>query len=123
MRKAVYLIVLLTITFAGCKQGNNLMQQLTEIDSIANQKGDSMAYTMLEEIAPENINDEESLAYYWLLRIRTELNLNLKISSIKPLDHSIQYYKNTHNKKKLARVLFYKGLRQLTISLYLTKQS
>ena len=109
MRKAVYLIVLLTITFAGCKQGNNLMQQLTEIDSIANQKGDSMAYTMLEEIAPENINDEESLAYYWLLRIRTELNLNLKISSIKPLDHSIQYYKNTHNKKKLARVLFYKG--------------
>ena len=82
MRKAVYLIVLLTITFAGCKQGNNLMQQLTEIDSIANQKGDSMAYTMLEEIAPENINDEESLAYYWLLRIRTELNLNLKILSM-----------------------------------------
>ncbi len=62
MKKAIYLIVLLTITFAGCKQSNNLMQQLTEIDSIANQKGDSVAYTMLEDIAPENINDLNSAA-------------------------------------------------------------
>lgn len=109
MKKTVFLIVLLTITFTGCKQSNTLMRQLTEIDSIANQKGDSVAYTMLENIAPETINDEESLAYYWLLRIRTELNLNLNISSIKPLEHSIQYYNNTHNMKKLARVLFYMG--------------
>ena len=109
MRKVIYLIILLIIFFAGCKQSSNLMQQLTEIDSIANQKGDSTAYAMLEEIAPETINDEESLAYYWLLRTRTELNMKANITSVKPLDYSIQFYKKTNNKKKLARVLYYKG--------------
>ena len=109
MRKAINLIVLLTITFAGCKQGNNLMQQLTEIDSIANQKGDSMAYAMLEGIASETINDEESLAYFWLLKIRTEIRMHKEITTTTPIDLSINYYQKHNDRSKLARALTYKA--------------
>ena len=109
MRKAIYLIVLLTITFAGCKQGNTLMQQLTEIDSIANQKGDSVAYTMLEGIAPETINDEESLAYYWLLKTRVEIRLSKDIKDTVAIDKSINYYLRHPNDAKLARAYGYKA--------------
>lgn len=109
MKKAVFLIVLLTITLAGCKQSTNLMQQLTEIDSIANQKGDSMAYAMLEGIAPETINDEESLAYYWLLKTRIEIRLSKDIKDTVAINKSINYYLHHPNDAKLARAYGYKA--------------
>lgn len=85
------------------------MQQLTEIDSIANQKGDSMAYAMLEGIAPETINDEESLAYYWLLKTRTEIRLSKDIKDTVAIDKSINYYLRHPNDAKLARAYGYKS--------------
>ena len=94
--------------FFGCQQ-NSLMQQLVEIDSIAFHEGNKKAYEMLNDIVPETIADEESRAYYWLLKIRTELNLSINVLSVEPLDHSINYYKNTHQKGKLARAYYYKG--------------
>ena len=85
MKKSVYLLLLITMFFIGCQQ-NSLMQQLVEIDSTAFQKGDKQALEMLDKIEPEAINDEECLAYYWLLKIRTEIRLQNEIKSVKPLD-------------------------------------
>lgn len=109
MKKTVFIIALLTITLVGCKQSNNLMQQLVTIDSIAFQKGDSMAYAMLEEIAPETINDEESIAYYWLLKTRTEIRLSKDIKDTVAIDKSINYYLRHTNNAKLARAYGYKA--------------
>ena len=108
MKKACYLLFLIAIVFLGCQQ-NSLMQQLVEIDSIAFQKGDEQALEMLEKIEPEVINDEECLAYYWLLRFRTEIRLLKEIKSIEALEIPINYYKKHNNKGKLARVYGYKG--------------
>ena len=108
MKKACYLLFLIAIVFLGCQQ-NSLMQQLVEIDSIAFQKGDEQALEMLEKIEPEAINDEECLAYYWLLRFRTEIRLLKEIKSIEALEIPINYYKKHNNKGKLARVYGYKG--------------
>ena len=92
----------------GCQQ-NSLMHQLIEIDSIAFREGNKKAYEMLNDIEPETIVDEESKAYYWLLKIRTELNMSINILSVEPLNQSINYYKSTHQKGKLARAYYYKG--------------
>ena len=81
MKKSVYLLLLITLFFIGCQQ-NSLMQELVDIDSTAFQKGDKQALEMLDKIAPEAINDEECLAYYWLLRFRTEIRLLKDIKSI-----------------------------------------
>ena len=86
-----------------------MMQQLVEIDSTAFQKGDKQALEMLDNIVPETINDEECLAYYWLLKIRTEIRLQKNIKSVEVLDIPIAYYKKHLDKSKLARVYGYKG--------------
>lgn len=108
MKKSVYLLLLITMFFIGCQQ-NSLMQQLVEIDSTAFQKGDKQALEMLDKIEPEAINDEECLAYYWLLKMRTEIRLQNEIKSVKPLDIPIKYYKKHNNKGKLARAYGYKA--------------
>lgn len=106
--KRTFFLSLITMLFMGCQQ-NSLIQQLVEIDSIAFREGSKKAYEMLNDIVPETIVDEECKAYYWLLKIRTELNMSIDIQSVEPLDQSINYYKHTHQKGKLARAYYYKG--------------
>lgn len=94
--------------FIGCQQ-NSLMHQLVEIDSIAFQKSDKQALVMLDNILPETIYDEECLAYYWLLKIRTEIRLQREIKTTEPLEIPIKYYNKHKNKGKLARAYGYKA--------------
>lgn len=107
MKRVLFILLVLSI-FLGCHEGS-LKQHLVEIDSIAFQYGDEKALSMLNEIAPESINDEESLAYYWLLKIRTEIRLQKEIRSAAPLDITIAYYKKHHDNGKLARAYGYKA--------------
>ena len=107
MRIPIFIIVLLLI-FSGC-QPNNIMQQLTSIDKIAETEGNERALSMLNAISPEAINDEECLAFYWLLKMRTEIRLNKKIQSAQPLEISINFYKTNLNRGKLARAYGYKA--------------
>ena len=85
------------------------MQELVDIDSTAFQKGDKQALEMLNNIEPETIHDEECLAYYWLLKMRTEIRLQNEIKSVEPLDIPIKYYKEHNDKGKLARAYGYKA--------------
>lgn len=105
--KIVYLLFA-TLLLSGCQQ-NSLKQQLVQIDSIANLEGDQKALEALDNIVPEAINEEECLAYYWLLKMRTEIRLQKEINSTEPLDISIKYYSNHHNKDKLAKAYIYKA--------------
>ena len=108
MKKVLFLFVLLYVIMVGCKE-NSLMHQLVEIDSIANRESDKKALFMLEKIIPESIDDEESLAYYWLLKYRTEIRLQHDIKSIESLEIPIKYYNTVHDKGKLARAYGYLG--------------
>lgn len=90
-------------------QHNNTLQQLKNIDSIASHGGDKSAMAMLENIAPMTLDDQECVAYYWLLKYRTQIRLHKKIDSVEPLEQSITYYKKHKNKEKLARTYGYKA--------------
>ena len=104
-----YIILALHISLLSC-QPNRMMRQLAEIDSIASKQGDQQALDMLDKIIPEAIDDEESLAYYWLLKIRAEIHLQKGIKTTAPLDKCISYYKKTHDNERLVRAYGYKAL-------------
>jgi len=101
-------IAFLLILMAGCKQ-NGIMKQLVSIDSTASKEGDLKALSLLEEIVPITIDDEESRAYYLLLKARTEIRLQKNISSAEQLDISILFYKRTKDYGKLIRAYIYKA--------------
>lgn len=107
MKKLSILLVLSIFVLSGCHK-SSLKQQLVEIDSVAENESNGKALTMLDKIEPSLIADEECLAYYWLLKMRTEIRLQRRISSATPLDISIEYYKK-HDKLKLARAYCYKA--------------
>ncbi len=109
MKITTYLITVLFCFIITCCQQDSMIQQLIEIDSIANKEGDYKARKLLNNIVPEAINDDEFLAYYWLLKMRTDIRLQNKIYSVDPLEQSIAYYKKHHNKEKLARAYGYKA--------------
>ena len=90
MKKVLFPFVLLCVIMVGCKE-NSLMNQLVEIDSIANRESDKEALFMLEKIIPESIDNEECLAYYWLLKIRTEIRLGRNIQSTNSIESTIKY--------------------------------
>ena len=109
MKKTLYLYLsILLIAIISCNN-NSVLQQLEVIDNHASQESNEKVMSRLNAIAPETIDDEESLAYYWLLKIRTEIRLRKQIQSTEPLEISIKYYKNHHDKGKLARAYGYKA--------------
>ena len=109
MKKTLYLYLsILLIAIISCNN-NSVLQQLEVIDNHASQESNEKVMSRLNAIAPETIDDEESLAYYWLLKIRTEIRLRKQIQSTEPLEISIKYYKNHLDKGKLARAYGYKA--------------
>jgi len=108
MRKTTFLFLTLWFLALGCNQ-NSLKQKLAEIDSISTQKEDQKALSLLDQIPLETIEDDECLAYYWSLRIKTEIRLGKKIQSVEPANICIQYYKKNNDIDKLARAYFDKA--------------
>ncbi len=107
MKKSLYLSILL-IAITSCNN-NSILQQLEDIDNHADHVSNEKVMSRLNAIAPETINDEECLAYYWLLKMRTEIRLRKQIKSAEPLEISIKYYKDHLDKGKLARAYGYKA--------------
>ena len=107
-RFILYVILTLHISLISC-QSSSIMRQLTEIDSIASKQGDQQALEMLDKITPETIDDEESIAYYWLLKIRTEIHLQKEIKTTVPLDICISHYEKTRNNTCLVKAYGYKA--------------
>lgn len=108
MKKAIYLFTLM-FALAGCHRQNAFMQQLVEIDSTASQKGDSACMIMLDRILPETIDNDECLAYYWLLKTRTEIRLEKNIKSTSAINQAISYYKKHSKNDILAYAYVYKA--------------
>ena len=103
-----YLFIIVLLILFGCYD-NVVMRQLEDIDSIGINGKDELAMAKLDSIVPESIENEDAQAYYWLLKMRTEVRLKKNISSTNPLDKAIEYYERTNNKQKLAKAYVYKA--------------
>ena len=110
MRKTVLtLLILTTIFMVGC-QGSSMSGQLAQIDSMLVHDQVDSAKTCLEQIQLANIGNKADSAYYYLLLAESRYRLKGPDSSDSSTNFSINYYKDTFDKEKLARAYYYKGV-------------
>jgi tetratricopeptide (TPR) repeat protein len=110
MRKTVLtLLILTTIFMVGC-QGNRVSEQLAQIDSMLVHDQVDSAKTCLDRIQIAKIDNKADSAYYYLLLAESRYRLKGPDSSDSSTNFSINYYKDTFDKEKLARAYYYKGV-------------
>ena len=112
MRKIIQLllIALFTCVIAGGCSKSEFHKQLADIDLLLQQQKNEEACKLLNEMNPEVFEeDEECYAYYWLLKMRTDVRLGNAIQSVEPLRSSISYYTKTHDEDKLVWCYYYMG--------------
>ena len=83
---------------------------MSRIDGLLAHDEVDSAYHCLDEIPLSDMKSGEDSAYYYLLQ--TEINRRRRISSSSDsaILYSVNYYKNTSDKVKLARALYYQGV-------------
>ena len=112
MRKIIQLllIALFTCVIAGGCSKSEFHKQLADIDLLLQQQKNEEASKLLNEMNPEVFEeDEECYAFYWLLKMRTDVRLGNNIQSVEPLRSSISYYTKTHDEDKLVWCYYYMG--------------
>lgn len=112
MRKIIQLllIALFTCVIAGGCSKSEFHKQLADIDLLLQQQKNEEACKLLNKMNPEVFEeDEECYAFYWLLKMRTDVRLGNDIQSVEPLRSSISYYTKTHDEDKLVWCYYYMG--------------
>lgn len=110
MRKHIWkLLACIAIVAVGCGHQDGA-KQLSQIDDLLAQDEVDSANHCLDEIPLSSMKSEEDSAYYYL--VQTEINRRRRISSSSDsaILYSVNYYKNTSDKVKLARALYYQGV-------------
>ena len=57
--KPSFVIAILVVIFAGCRQGNKMYEKLEKIDSLIEHKDYSAAYAQLTDIDKANVTEEK----------------------------------------------------------------
>lgn len=83
---------------------------LAQIDSMLVHDQVDSAKTCLEQIQLTNIGNKADSAYYYLLLAESRYRFKGPDSSDSSTNFSINYYKDTFDKEKLARAYYYKGV-------------
>lgn len=102
--------ILSTMLLIGCQSRNDAEEQLSRIDGLLAHDEVDSAYHCLDEIPLSDMKSGEDSAYYYL--VQTEINRRRRITSTSDsaILYSVNYYKNTSDKVKLARALYYQGV-------------
>ena len=108
--KPSFVIAILVVIFAGCRQDNKMYEKLEKIDSLIEHKDYSAAYAQLTDIDKANVTEEKLSAYYNLLMTHALYSLRQPIANDSLINISIAYYEKAKNKEKLAQSLYYKGM-------------
>lgn len=110
MKTITSLIFLFAISFVACKNKGQIYTQLEHIDSLLTNEDNDSALKELSDIDKSKINSAEDKAYYNLLYTETMFRLSSTQTSDTMINKSIDFYKKSNNKKKLAKALYYKGM-------------
>ena len=110
MKSKLFAFFFLLAVTAGCVGGSRTYKRMVMADSLIMNEKEDAAMEILGAISNGDLKTEDERAYYNLLVTCARFRLYLPISSDSVLDESITYYKQTGNKEKLARALYYKGV-------------
>lgn len=130
MRKIGFVILMLLFaTLVVSCGGNDVSKRLEQMDALlAEGKVDSVV-TLLDEITLNSLQSKEDSAYYILIKTEARYRVYTQTPADSVINYSVEYYKGTSDKEKLARAYFYKGVisyeidKDLTASVMLLKQA
>lgn len=97
-----------TVLLLGCGTGV-YHKQLVAVDSLIAADLDDSACHMMEDIDITDIKAESDIAYYNMLAYELVFRSGKIPENDSMIDHSISHYKETDNKRMLARSYYYKG--------------
>ena len=107
MRRIVTGLLTMTLIIS-CGHYSNDYYRLEKIDSLLAQEQTDSALYLIEDINPNNL-DNESAAYYHLLLTQSNYKAYRPIKSDSIINLAIDFYKNNGNDDILARCHFYKA--------------
>jgi tetratricopeptide (TPR) repeat protein len=130
MRKIGFVILMLLFaTLVVSCGGNDVSKRLEQMDALlAEGKVDSVV-TLLDEITLNSLQSKEDSAYYILIKTEARYRVYTQTPADSVINYSVEYYKGTSDKEKLARAYYYKGVisyeidKDLTASVMLLKQA
>ena len=109
--KRIIILLFVTVTcFTCCKNDSRTYVYLAQIDSLLTKEENDAALERLMTMDVNKITDDEDKAYYYLLRTETFYRLQLPTYSDTAINASIKYYRQSSDRRNLARALYYKGM-------------
>lgn len=111
MKRLIYISILL-LSFVAC-DNKSVTSRLDDIDSLIIKNQYDSAYTHLNSVDKSELNTDEDIAHYWLLKTQTGYLVNKPDSSTKLDSLVIPYYINSGNRDKLAEAYYYSAYRNL----------
>ena len=126
--KTFFSFVLTALLLIACQSRIHVEKQLAIIDTLLIHDKVDSAYHRLSEIPLSAMKSEEDSAYFFL--VQTEINRRRRQPSLSDsaIMYSVRHYKNTSDKVKLARSLYYQGVTtynkyRMTETILLIKQA
>lgn len=110
MKRITPLIFLIVTAITGCGNHGATYEKLVKADSLITVERDSAALKELLMITGNELKTDKELAYYNLLLTCTRYRLYMPTTSDSVISVSVDYYRRTNDKQKLARALYYKGM-------------
>lgn len=110
MKRIIPLIFLIVTTVVSCDNHGTTYEKLVKADSLITAEKDSAALNELMAIQTDELTTDKERAYYNLLLTCARYRLYLPTTSDSAISTSIEYYKRTNDKQKLAKALYYKGM-------------
>ena len=111
MKRLIYISILL-LSFVAC-DNKSVTSRLDDIDSLIIKNQYDSAYTHINSVDKSELNTDEDIAHYWLLKTQTGYLVNKPDSSTKLDSLVIPYYINSGNRDKLAEAYYYSAYRNL----------
>lgn len=110
MKRIIILSFIIVTFFTCCKNDSRTYVYLAQIDSLLTKEENDAALERLMTMDVNKITDNEDRAYYYLLRTETFYRLQLPTYSNTAINASIKYYRQSSDRRNLARALYYKGM-------------
>ena len=102
------ILFIFAATLFACSD-NSYQKKLEDIDSLVSKDMEDSALNEIKRLNISNVDDEESKAYYDLLKTEILFRKEIIIKSDTMINNSIAYYTKTNNKKMLTRAYYIKG--------------
>ena len=103
-------LIIVGLIFVSCQHTGDTYNKLQQIDAMLYEEKDSVAYSLLNSIKSEDLNDGDKTMYFNLLKTALLYRMGKNEENDTLINACISYYDNEGNKEKLSMAYYYRAL-------------